>query len=51
MPRGGKRKGGGRKPGSGKYGEKTIPIRVPISMVQSVLAWIQEQVNKKRTQQ
>ena len=34
--RGGIRKGAGRKAGTGAYGEKTIPIRVPLSTVGSV---------------
>jgi hypothetical protein len=29
MPWGGRRKGAGRKSGSGKYGEPTAPVRVP----------------------
>ena len=29
--KGGARKGAGRKPGSGKWGEPTVPVRVPAS--------------------
>jgi len=36
MPRGGKRNSGGRPLGSGKYGEPTVPYRVPVSMVETL---------------
>lgn len=36
MPRGGKREGAGRPEGTGPYGEKTIPMRIPESRVQEV---------------
>jgi DNA polymerase V len=40
MTRGGKRSGAGRPKGTGKYGEATIPVRVPASMVGEVHAWV-----------
>ncbi len=36
MPRGGKRTGSGRPKGSGKYGEPTKSIRLPISLVEQL---------------
>lgn len=36
MPRGGKRAGSGRSKGSGKFGEPTKPIRLPISLVEQI---------------
>lgn len=36
MPRGGRRAGAGRPTGSGKFGEKTIAIRVPISRADAI---------------
>ncbi len=36
MPRGGKREGAGRSKGSGKFGEPTKPIRLPISLVEQI---------------
>ena len=42
MTHGGKRKGAGRKPGSGKWGEKTHPLRVPESKVHEVMALLEE---------
>lgn len=36
MPRGGQRVGAGRPTGSGKFGEKTIAIRVPVSRVDDI---------------
>ena len=41
MPRGGARKGAGRPRGTGKFGERTIPIRVPASMVGGVTRFIE----------
>ena len=38
--RGGARPGAGRKPGSGPHGEPTQPIRLPVSAVPSVRAWL-----------
>ena len=40
MPRGGMRIGAGRPKGQGKFGEKTKPIRIPLSMVDNVLSFI-----------
>ena len=40
MSRGGARIGAGRPKGQGKFGEKTKPIRVPLSMVDNVLSFI-----------
>jgi DNA polymerase V len=36
MTRGGKRSGAGRPKGTGKFGEPTIPVRVPVSLVDEV---------------
>lgn len=38
--RGGARPGAGRKSGTGSYGEATQPIRVPISLLPAVRAWL-----------
>jgi DNA polymerase V len=38
--RGGFRPGAGRKPGSGTYGEPTQAIRVPVSLLPAVRAWL-----------
>ena len=43
MARGGTRKGAGRPRGTGKYGEKTIPLRVPESLVDAVNELIENQ--------
>ena len=40
MPSGGKRSGSGRPKGQGKFGEATKPIRIPISMIDSVMTFI-----------
>lgn len=40
MPRGGKREGAGRPEGTGPYGEKTIPMRIPGSRAQEVRAYL-----------
>ena len=42
MPRGGKRKGSGRKLGGGQYGEPTTPIRIPLSLVEKVKEFINQ---------
>jgi DNA polymerase V len=39
--RGGKRKGAGRPKGSGKFGEATVPVRVPASMAADVALWVE----------
>ena len=41
MPRGGSRPGAGRPKGQGKYQEVTKPIRIPESMVDTVLKFIE----------
>lgn len=41
MPRGGVRPGAGRPKGTGRFGEKTVPVRVPMSMVEEVQAFIE----------
>ena len=38
--RGGVRPGAGRKPGSGPFGEPTQPVRLPVSLVPTVRAWL-----------
>ena len=40
MPRGGSRIGAGRPKGQGKFGAKTKPIRVPISKVNSIMNFL-----------
>lgn len=41
MAKGGKRIGSGRPKGTGKYGEPTLAVRIPISEVENVLRWVQ----------
>ena len=41
MPRGGARAGAGRPKGQGKYNEQTKPVRIPESMVNDVLAFVE----------
>ncbi len=43
MSRGGKRLGAGRPEGSSQYGEATKTIRVPISRVEEIKDYLQEQ--------
>ncbi len=38
--RGGRRPGAGRKPGSGTYGEPTVPLRIPQSCLKQVRDWL-----------
>ena len=40
LPRGGVRAGAGRPKGQGKFGEKTKPMRIPISKIDSVMNFI-----------
>ncbi|MBM03290.1 MAG: DNA polymerase V [Chloroflexi bacterium] len=46
MPRGGARLGAGRPKGQGKYKEQTKPIRIPKSMVEEVLEYIETSGHK-----
>lgn len=46
MPRGGSRSGAGRRQGSGKFGEPTKAIRVPISEVDAIYQLIQHNFNR-----
>ncbi|MDA0967688.1 MAG: hypothetical protein O2970_12155 [Proteobacteria bacterium] len=46
MTRGGARKGAGRPKGHGKFGEKTIPMRIPESMVDDVLGFVHTKGHK-----
>lgn len=41
LQRGGKRSGAGRPKGSGKFGEPTVPVRVPVSLVEDVQGLVQ----------
>jgi DNA polymerase V len=41
MPRGGTRPGAGRKSGSGRWGEATQVVRLPVSRVTTVTDWLQ----------
>jgi len=43
MPRGGARTGAGRPKGTGKYGEKTITVRIPASMEDEVKEFVENQ--------
>ncbi len=40
MPRGGKRKGAGRPKGTGKFGEPTKAVRLPVSMIERIMKFI-----------
>ena len=51
MVRGGKRDGAGRKPGSGKYGEKTKIIRIPLSKEVEVKRLLQKKLTPTEWQQ
>jgi DNA polymerase V len=42
MTRGGKREGAGRPAGTGKYGEKTKAIRLPVSIADQILSSLQQ---------
>ena len=42
MPRGGLRRGAGRPKGTGKFGEVTKAVRVPVSMVDHVLKFVEQ---------
>lgn len=44
MVRGGKRNGAGRPKGSGKYGESTKAIRLPVSMINPIVKFISQKV-------
>lgn len=39
MTKGGKREGAGRPKGSGPYGEKTVTVRLPISLAGYIVTW------------
>lgn len=41
MSRGGQREGAGRPKGSGKFGEKTKAVRIPVSEIENVLKCVQ----------
>lgn len=41
MPKGGNREGAGRPSGSGKYGEPTKAVRIPISEIESVMRYVE----------
>lgn len=41
MPHGGKRKGAGRPKNGGQYGEATKPLRLPISLIEPVMRFVQ----------
>lgn len=41
MAKGGKRAGSGRPKGTGKFGEPTTAVRIPLSEVENVLRWVQ----------
>lgn len=41
MTSGGKRSGAGRPKGTGKFGEPTVAMRVPVSEVETILRWVE----------
>jgi DNA polymerase V len=41
MPKGGARPGSGRKVGSGRWGEATQVVRLPVSRIPEIQAWLQ----------
>lgn len=41
MPRGGKRSGAGRPKGSGKFGEPTKAVRLPVSRIKQIMQFIE----------
>src|SRR5690349_8927085 len=45
MQHGGKRKGAGRPKGQGKFGEETRPLRLPVSLIKSVLRFVESKKN------
>ncbi|MEB3212897.1 MAG: translesion error-prone DNA polymerase V autoproteolytic subunit [Leptolyngbyaceae bacterium] len=45
MPRGGARAGAGRPKGTGKYGEKTVTVRIPASMGDAVKEFVESEGN------
>lgn len=51
MARGGKREGSGRKTGTGKYGEKTKIIRIPISRESEIKRILQKRITPLEWQQ
>lgn len=51
MPKGGKRKGSGRKLNGGKYGEQTVPVRIPKSFVDKVKSMIEKWSEDKRKEE
>jgi DNA polymerase V len=46
MPRGGKREGAGRPQGSGKYGEETKAVRLPVRIADEILAVLARSTQK-----
>lgn len=44
---GGKRHGAGRKYGTGKYGEATKPVRVPVSLIDDVRRFIDVRIAQR----
>ena len=50
MPRGGARPGAGRPSGQGKYKQPTKPVRIPESMVDDVLAFVESSVESSSYQ-
>ncbi len=47
MPRGGKRNGAGRPKGTGKFGEPTKAVRLPVSQIEPVMEFVEQKCNKK----
>jgi hypothetical protein len=48
VKRGGRREGAGRPKGSGRYGEPTASVRVPLSLVAEVEKLISDKTHMKR---
>lgn len=44
MPRGGKRKGAGRPKNSGKFGEPTKAVRLPVSKIDRIMQMLEQEV-------
>ena len=46
MPRGGRRQGAGRPKGTGKFGEATKAVRLPISKIDSIMKFIERNADR-----
>jgi hypothetical protein len=48
VKQGGRRRGAGRPKGSGRYGELTVPIRIPASLLHEAACLIRSNGRKRR---